>query len=92
MSMEEYQAMNCRIALFPVVASLAGLQGAWEVLNGLHRHGSAAITDWSAASKAHPDGAIDFRKLNGMAQAGELAKQLAAFEASFDDTRAETPT
>jgi 2-methylisocitrate lyase-like PEP mutase family enzyme len=79
-SLQEYEDLGCRIALFPVVASLAGLQGAWEVLNDLQARGSVALTDWAAASKAHAHGAIDFRRLNGMHEAAALGDELAAFE------------
>jgi 2-methylisocitrate lyase-like PEP mutase family enzyme len=61
-TLEEYAELGARIAQFGTVASMAGLQGAWEFLNDFHQRGTAALDDFAARAKASPAGRADFRK------------------------------
>jgi 2-methylisocitrate lyase-like PEP mutase family enzyme len=61
-TLEEYAALGVRIAQFGTIASTAGLQGAWELLNDFHQRGTAALADFAARAEAGPWGRADFRK------------------------------
>ena len=45
-SFEELRKLGVRVALYPVMAAQAGLQGAWELMNDFHARGPAALADW----------------------------------------------
>jgi 2-methylisocitrate lyase-like PEP mutase family enzyme len=62
-SHEEYEKLGLKIILYPTVTSNAGLQAAWELLNGLHREGFAALKAWRQAADSSPAGKIDRRKI-----------------------------
>jgi 2-methylisocitrate lyase-like PEP mutase family enzyme len=64
-TVEEYEALGLRIALFPVVAATSGLQAAWEMLNDLKERGSIALAEWNARADASPWGRPNTRKLLG---------------------------
>jgi len=51
-TLDEYQALGARIALFPTIAATSALQGAWEVLNDFKQRGTAALDDWGRRSSA----------------------------------------
>jgi 2-methylisocitrate lyase-like PEP mutase family enzyme len=61
-TLEEYAALGVRIAQFGTVASMGGLQGAWELLNDFHERGTAALADFTARANTGPWGRADFRK------------------------------
>jgi 2-methylisocitrate lyase-like PEP mutase family enzyme len=61
-SIEEYAELGARIAQFGTVASMAGLQGAWEFLHDFHQRGTAALTDFTARAKSAPAGPANFRE------------------------------
>jgi 2-methylisocitrate lyase-like PEP mutase family enzyme len=61
-SIEEYAELGARIAQFGTVASMAGLQGAWEFLNDFRERGTAALTDFTARANAAPAGRADLRR------------------------------
>lgn len=58
-TLEEYEQMGARIMMHPVIASLAGMQAAWHVLNDFKARGTAALDDWIAGVKASPWGNIE---------------------------------
>jgi 2-methylisocitrate lyase-like PEP mutase family enzyme len=60
-SIEEYAELGARIAQFGTVASMAGLQGAWEFLHDFHQRGTAALTDFTTRAAAAPPGRADLR-------------------------------
>jgi 2-methylisocitrate lyase-like PEP mutase family enzyme len=60
-SIEEYAALGARIAQFGTVASMAGLQGAWEFLNEFHERGTAALADFTTRANAGRWGRADLR-------------------------------
>ncbi|MDE3076294.1 MAG: isocitrate lyase/PEP mutase family protein [Chloroflexota bacterium] len=71
-TLEEYQALGARIALFPVIAASAALQAAWEVLNDFKQRGVAALDDWGRRSSANPWGPIPRDRLLNSALVREL--------------------
>jgi 2-methylisocitrate lyase-like PEP mutase family enzyme len=59
-TLEEYAALGVRIALFPVIAAVAGMQAAWDVLNDFKARGTAALDDHAARCAASPWGKAQF--------------------------------
>jgi 2-methylisocitrate lyase-like PEP mutase family enzyme len=66
-SFDESRQLGVRVALYPVMAALAGLQGAWELLNEFKAHGPQAIAAWQQRSASGPHGAADYKRLTGHA-------------------------
>ena len=64
-SLEEYEALGLRIALYPVIAATSGLQAAWETLNDLKERGAIALAEWNARAAASPWGRPNTGKLLG---------------------------
>jgi 2-methylisocitrate lyase-like PEP mutase family enzyme len=64
-SFEEFQQLGVRVALYPVMTALAGLQGAWELLNEFKARGPQALTAWQQRAAASPYGAADYKRLTG---------------------------
>lgn len=60
-TLEEYTELGARIGMFGTVASMAGLQGAWEFLNDFRARGTAALADFTARAEAGPWGRADIR-------------------------------
>ena len=55
-TLEEYQALGARIALFPTIAASAAMQGAWDLLSDFKARGIEALGDWGKRSAANPFG------------------------------------
>jgi 2-methylisocitrate lyase-like PEP mutase family enzyme len=66
-SLEEFRTLGVRIALYPVMAAQAGLQGAWELMNDFKARGPAALADWRKRSAASPYGTADYKAFTGHA-------------------------
>jgi 2-methylisocitrate lyase-like PEP mutase family enzyme len=64
-SFEELEKLGARVALYPVMAALAGLQGAWDLLNDFKARGPQALAAWQQRAAAGPYGAADYKKLTG---------------------------
>lgn len=64
-SLEEFRNIGVRVALYPVVASQAGLQGAWDLLNDFKRNGPVALSAWQKRAASGPYGAADYKRLTG---------------------------
>jgi len=62
---QEFAELGVRVALYPVMAAQAGLQGAWELLNDFKTRGPAALADWRQRSIKRPFGLADFKALTG---------------------------
>jgi 2-methylisocitrate lyase-like PEP mutase family enzyme len=62
-TIDEYTALGARIALFPTIASTAGLDASWHVLNDLHARGPVAIHDYQTDMRARGWGAVNRREL-----------------------------
>src|SRR5215469_14139042 len=45
-SFEELSKLGVRVALYPVLAAQAGLQGAWELMHDFKARGPAALAEW----------------------------------------------
>lgn len=60
-SIEEYAELGARIAQFGTVASMAGLQGAWDFLNEFRERGTAALADFTTRANAGRWGRADLR-------------------------------
>jgi 2-methylisocitrate lyase-like PEP mutase family enzyme len=68
-TLEEYEALGAKIALFPTIAATAGLQASWEVLNDFKRRGTPALDDWakrSAESQYGRPGSADLTRTAGV--------------------------
>jgi 2-methylisocitrate lyase-like PEP mutase family enzyme len=63
-SFEEFTELGARIALYPVLASTAGLQAAWDVLSDFRARGPAALADAAARAQQSPFGRTDFKSLS----------------------------
>jgi 2-methylisocitrate lyase-like PEP mutase family enzyme len=74
-TIEEYDALGVRIALYPVIAATAGLQATWQVLNDFKERGTAALADWDAAARRSKWGRADFRALVGADRVREIEEQ-----------------
>ncbi len=64
-SFEEFAELGARVALYPVMAAQAGLQGAWELMNDFKQRGPAALADWRQRSAKSPFGLADYKALTG---------------------------
>jgi 2-methylisocitrate lyase-like PEP mutase family enzyme len=62
-TIEEYAELGLRIALYPVLAASAGLQGAFELLSDFRARGTQALADYARRVDANPYGRVDRRKL-----------------------------
>ncbi|HWL06504.1 MAG TPA: isocitrate lyase/PEP mutase family protein [Xanthobacteraceae bacterium] len=80
-SLEEYAALGARVALFPTIASMGGLQGAWDLLNDFRAHGPQAQAAWRKRAAASPYGAADYRRFTGHDRVAALERD---FVASFE--------
>jgi 2-methylisocitrate lyase-like PEP mutase family enzyme len=66
-SFEEFAKLGARVALYPVMAAQAGLQGAWELMNDFKARGPAALADWRKRAAQGPFGLADYKALTGHA-------------------------
>jgi 2-methylisocitrate lyase-like PEP mutase family enzyme len=64
-SFEELSKLGVRVALYPVLAAQAGLQGAWELLHDFKARGPAALADWQQGAAQSPFGQADYKSLTG---------------------------
>jgi 2-methylisocitrate lyase-like PEP mutase family enzyme len=62
-SFRELADLGVRVALYPVMAAQAGLQGAWELMNDFKARGPDALADWRQRSAKSPFGLADFKAL-----------------------------
>ena len=74
-TIEEYAALGVRIALYPVHASLFGLQASWHMLHEFKARGTAALADWAAEAARSPWGRVDLRALTGFEQIREIEER-----------------
>jgi 2-methylisocitrate lyase-like PEP mutase family enzyme len=74
-TVEEYDRLGVRIALYPVIAATAGLQASWQVLNDFRERGTAALQDWDRASRASKWGRADFGALVGQPKVREIEER-----------------
>jgi 2-methylisocitrate lyase-like PEP mutase family enzyme len=68
-TLEEYERLGLRIALYPVIAAVAGMQAAWDVLNDFKARGTRALDDFYERSAASPWGKATFAQF---VQLGEV--------------------
>jgi 2-methylisocitrate lyase-like PEP mutase family enzyme len=66
-SHDEFTKLGVRVALYPVMAAQAGLQGAWELMCDFKARGPAALADWRQRSAKSPFGLADYKALTGHA-------------------------
>jgi 2-methylisocitrate lyase-like PEP mutase family enzyme len=64
-SFEELAKLGVRVALYPVLAAQAGLQGAWELLHDFKARGPAALADWQQGAAQSRFGQADYKSLTG---------------------------
>ena len=74
-TVEEYDALGVRIALYPVIAATAGLQAAWHVLSDFKERGTAALVDWDTAVRRSKWGRADFSALVGQGTIREIEEK-----------------
>lgn len=61
----EYERLGLRIALYPVLASKAGMQAAWDMLHDFRDRGTAALADYAGAVADRPWGKVPLTSLTG---------------------------
>lgn len=83
-SNEEYAQLGLRIALYPVCAATAGLQGSWELLSDLNARGSVALRDFDRRAATNPWGRPNQRKLVGGDQIREIEERFLPTSARRD--------
>jgi 2-methylisocitrate lyase-like PEP mutase family enzyme len=64
-SLDEFRQLGVRVALYPVMAAQAGLQGAWELMNNFKARGPEALAAWRKQSATSPYGAADYKQFTG---------------------------
>lgn len=74
-SLAEFHALGVRVALYPVIAALAGLQGAWDLMNDFKRRGPAALAEWQQRAAAGSYGLADYKRLTAHARIRELEER-----------------
>lgn len=62
-SFEEFTELGARIALYPTLASTAGLQAAWDTLSDFRVRGGAALAEAAARAQQSPFGRLELRNL-----------------------------
>ena len=64
-SFAELSELGVRVALYPVLAAQAGLQGAWELMHDFKARGPAALAEWHQRAAESPFGHADYKSLTG---------------------------
>ena len=64
-SFDELSKLGVRVALYPVLAAQAGLQGAWELMHDFKARGPAALADLHERAAKSPFGLADYKSLTG---------------------------
>jgi 2-methylisocitrate lyase-like PEP mutase family enzyme len=64
-SFAELSKLGVRVALYPVLAAQAGLQGAWELMHDFKARGPAALAEWHQRAAESPFGLADYKSLTG---------------------------
>ena len=82
---EEYQQLGCKVALYPVMAASAGLQGAWEVMNDFKLRGPVAMEDWRKRSSAGPFGSANYQRFTGHARVKKLEDEFLSTSTKRDE-------
>lgn len=83
-TLEEWEALGVRIALYPVIAAKAGLESSWQVLNDFKERGTAALDDWNAQCAASPWGRADAQRLFDGKKIREIEEKFLPEEAQRD--------
>lgn len=83
-TLEEWEALGARVALYPVIAAKAGMEASWQVLNDLKARGTAALDDWAAAVASNPWGAADRPMLVGNEKVREIEEEFLTEDARRD--------
>lgn len=55
-TIDEYEQLGVKVALYPTIAATAGMQAAWEVMTDLRERGAVALDEWAARVRACPAG------------------------------------
>lgn len=64
-SFEDYRRTGVKVMLYPVLASSAGMQAAWQTLHDFRARGLDALRDWRASIHAGRVPATDLKTLTG---------------------------
>jgi 2-methylisocitrate lyase-like PEP mutase family enzyme len=64
-SFVELSELGVRVALYPVLAAQAGLQGAWELMHDFKARGPAALAEWHQRAAGSRFGPADYKSLTG---------------------------
>lgn len=83
-TLAEFKDFGVRIALYPVMAAQAGLQGAWELLNAFKAEGPAALAAWQQRAASGRYGAADYKRLTGHGIVRELEEKYLPTSAQRD--------
>lgn len=74
-TLSEYERFGVRIALYPTIASAAGLDASWFLLNDLHARGPVAIEEYERDMRTRAWGAVDRRALMQNQRVRELEER-----------------
>jgi 2-methylisocitrate lyase-like PEP mutase family enzyme len=71
-SLEEWQSLGAKVALYPALTTNVALQAAWDLLHDFKERGTAALADAAQRARSSPWGAADRGALTG----NELIQEL----------------
>jgi len=83
-TLDEYEQLGVRIALYPTLFASVGLQAAWEVLSDFKARGTAALDDYVKAVRASTWGRVDPKVLVRLDEIRELEEGFLPAEARRD--------
>jgi hypothetical protein len=93
-TIDEYERLGLRIALFPVLASKAGMQAAWDALHDFKQRGTAALADLARGAAESPWGKVPLTSLTGAGAIRHLEEDFLPTELrrDYDSTFGHSPS
>ena len=83
-SLEEYNQLGVRIALYPVYFATVGMQAAWEVMNDMFERGPAALNEFHERARQSKWGRANQKSLIGSDRVREIEDEFLTEEAKRD--------
>jgi 2-methylisocitrate lyase-like PEP mutase family enzyme len=83
-TLEDFAKTGLRIALYPTVAAMVGMQAAWQVLNDFKKRGTPALEDWAKGVKASPFGAVTLKDVTKAEKIREIEDRFLPEESKRD--------
>jgi 2-methylisocitrate lyase-like PEP mutase family enzyme len=81
----EWEQLGVRIALYPTIASVAGMHAAWQLMSDFKARGTQALDDWRDSRKLSADyyKLVDWAKIRELEAAFMPATQQRDYEATW---------